>query len=294
MLWLVTIMRRASGLVQARPTVAFVVLAFAFSWGAWLPLLGAVQGWIPMEPRSGLHLVGGLGPAAAAVLVLSLTQGQMGLLRLGRQLVAWRGQRLAWAFAVLVPPLLLFVAAPASAWLGDGPRDGLSWSAFGTSTEFSSLPLGVWWIVNLVCYGFGEEVGWRGFLQPRLQRRHSVVTSAGLVSLPWAAWHLPLFGITPSYRAMPLVGLVGFAASIWIASVIFAWLLHVGHGSLLIVVVFHAWFDIVTTSPLGPPALPTMMGAAITLLGLLLLGGMLRQSHLEKLHESGEPHPAPT
>ena len=147
-------------------------------------------------------------------------------------------------------------------------------------TEFASLPLAVWWIVNLSFYGVGDEVGWRGFLQPRLERRHSVVTAAGLVSLPWAVWHLPLFGITPSYRAMPLVGFFGFAASIWVASWIFAWLLHVGRGSLLVVVVFHAWFDIVTTSPLGPAALPTMMGVAITLLGLVLLRSMLHQPPL--------------
>jgi len=59
---------------------------------------------------------------------------------------------------------------------------------------------------------------------------------------------------------MPLFGFLGFAANNWVASLIFAWLLQVGGGSLLIVVVFHAWFDIVTSSPLGPPALPMMMG----------------------------------
>jgi hypothetical protein len=82
---------------------------------------------------------------------------------------------------------------------------------------------------------------------------------------------------------MPLVGFLGFAASIWVASWIFAWLLHLGRGSLLVVVVFHAWFDIVTTSPLGPTALPTMMGVAITLLGLVLLRSMLHQPPLADL-----------
>ena len=285
----VTIVRRLGQEVQVRPVVAFVLLTFLFSWAAWLPLLAAVHGWLPMRPWSGLHLVGGLGPAAAAVVVVSLTQGLDGLRRLWSQLNAWRGRRAAWAFALLVPPALLVVAAPLSAWVSGSTPSALRWSAFGTSTEFASLPLTVWWIVNLVFYGFGEEVGWRGFLQPRLERRHSVVTAAGLVSLPWAAWHLPLFGITPSYRAMPLVGFIGFAASIWVASWIFAWLLHAGRGSLLVVVVFHAWFDIVTTSPLGPRALPSMMGAAITLLGLVLLCSMLRQPRLAGAPGDGEP-----
>ncbi len=175
---------------------------------------------------------------------------------------------------------------------GGSPVD-LDWSRFGASTEFASLPLAAWWIANLCFFGVGEEVGWRGFLQPYLEGRHAVVTAAGLVSLPWAVWHLPLFAITPSYRAMPLVGFVGFAASVWVASWIFAWLLHAGRGSLLVVVVFHAWFDIVTTSPMGSPALPTMMGAATTLLGLVLLRSLLQAPPLVNVLHAGEPS-APT
>jgi membrane protease YdiL (CAAX protease family) len=268
---------------------AFVVLAFVFSWAAWMPLLAAAQSWLQMGRWSGLHLLGGLGPAAAAVVVVGCTEGWAGLRRLGRRLVAWRGRRRAWAFALLVPPLLLVVAAPLSAWGSGSFGGGLDWSAFGTSTEFASLPLAVWWLVNLVFYGVGEELGWRGFLQPRLERRHSIVVAAGLVSLPWALWHIPLFGITPSYRAMPLVGFLGFGASIWVASVIFAWLLHLGRSSLLVVAVFHAWFDIVTTSPLGPRALPMMMGVAISVLGLVLLRSMLLQPPLENAADDGVP-----
>jgi len=257
-----------------------VVLAFLFSWCAWLPLLAAVQGWVPWGPWPGLHLLGGLGPAAAACVVIGVDEGRPGLHRLGRSVVAWRHRQGAWSFALLVPPLLLILAAPLSAWVEGSSLADLNWSSFGSSAEFASLPLALWWMANLAFYGFGEEVGWRGFLQPRLERDHSAVTAAGLVSLPWALWHLPLFGITPSYRAMPLVGFIGFAASIWVASWIFAWLLRSGRGSLLVVAVFHAWFDIVTTSPLGPKILPTMMGAAITVLGLVLLRILLHQPHV--------------
>lgn len=265
-------------MIRGHPVVAFVALTFLLSWATWLPLLAGAQGWTDVTVWPGLHLVGGLGPALAAVVTVSCTEGRTGVRRLGRQLRAWRGRARAWAFVVLVPPLLLLAAAPLSAWIeGSSPR-ALHWSAFGQSTEFGSLPLVVWWIVNLGFYGVGEEVGWRGFLQPRLEKRHSIVAAAGLVSLPWAAWHLPLFGITPSYRAMPIWGFLGFAMSIWVASWIFAWLLHAGRGSLLVVVVFHAWFDIVTTSPLGPAGLPTAMGAGVTLIGLVLLRRLLHES----------------
>jgi membrane protease YdiL (CAAX protease family) len=155
----------------------------------------------------------------------------------------------------------------------------LDWSAIGRSEEFTGLPLGAYWLANLVFFGVGEEIGWRGFLQPELEGRHPRVLAANLVAIVWAIWHLPLFGVTPSYRATPAVGLVGFAASIWVASWIFAWLLDMGRGSRLVVAVFHAWFDITTTSPLEPNMLPTAMSAGITVIGLLILRHMLVAEH---------------
>ncbi len=259
--------------VQRFPVAAFVGLAFLISWTAWLPLLAQAQGWISGSPRSELHLLGSLGPALAALVVVACVQGRSGVAQLGRRLVAWRRRGAAWAFVLLVPPTLLLVVAPLAALISG---DELDWMSFGRSTEFGWLPLVVYWLANLIFFGVGEEVGWRGFLQPHLEARRPPVLAAGLVSLPWALWHLPLFGVTPSYRAMPLIGFVGFAMSIWVASWIFAWLLHVGRGSLLVVVVFHAWFDIVTTSPLGPSVLPTAMGAAVTLVGLVVLLRLLR------------------
>ena len=40
-----------------------------------------------------------------------------------------------------------------------------------------------------------EEIGWRGFLQPALQKRFSVFLSTVIVSGIWAIWHWPLWFI---------------------------------------------------------------------------------------------------
>ncbi|MGY1774776.1 lysostaphin resistance A-like protein [Geodermatophilus sp. SYSU D00804] len=275
-----------SGWMRRRPVTAHVVSAVGLSWAVWLPLLAQTQGWIGGGPWPVLHLLGSLGPAVAAVVVTAAVTGRTGLAALGRRLVAWRGRGRAWAFAVGVPPALLLVFGSAAAWATSQSPTDLNWAAFGRSEEFAALPVGVFWVANLVFFGFGEEIGWRGFLQPQLERRYPLVTAANVVAIVWAGWHLPLFGITPSYRAMPAVGFVGFAASIWVASWIFAWLSGIGRGSLLVVAVFHSWFDIATTSPLGPDVLPTAMGAGVTLIGLLLLRRLLRAQ------EADTPRPA--
>jgi membrane protease YdiL (CAAX protease family) len=275
-------------LVRRRPVLAFVGLAFALSWSAWLPLLASVQGLVPWHASPYLHQIGALGPAVSALVVIGDMSGRGGVGTLLRRTVAWRGRSRAFAFALGTPVALLAVAIPVALAI-DGSDLPVRWSQLGHSVELSSLPVLLYWAVNLVFYGFGEELGWRGFLQPHLEGRWPVVTAASVLSLIWAAWHIPLFGITPSYRTMPVVGLVGFYFSIWVASWIFAWLLRFGRGSLLVVAVFHAWFDIVTNSPVGITALPTAMGVAITLVGLLILRVLLRA---EKEKPAAEPSPA--
>ena len=44
----------------------------------------------------------------------------------------------------------------------------------------------------------------------------------------------------------------------------------------MIVAVFHAWFDVMTNLPLGRSTLPTAIGVAITMVGLLILQVLLR------------------
>jgi membrane protease YdiL (CAAX protease family) len=261
--------------VRRRPVLTYCCLAFGLSWAAWIPLLASVQGWVPWHAGAYLHPIGALGPALSAGIVFGALSGRDGVVGLLRRAVAWRHRAPAFAFALGTPVALLVIAIPVARWM-QGSGDRVMWSQFGHSAEFAGLPVVVYWAVNLVFYGFGEELGWRGFLQPQFERRWPIVTAANVLSLIWAAWHLPLFGITPSYRAMPLIGFVGFYFSIWVASWIFAWLLRFGRGSLLVVAVFHAWFDVVTNSPLGLSALPTAMGVAITLVGLLILRVLLR------------------
>jgi CAAX protease family protein len=77
------------------------VLAYTISWICWLPLLADRQGWASLAASSYLHLVGGLGPAVAALVVTAAVAGRSGLVDTARRTVAWRG-RLRWiALAVL-------------------------------------------------------------------------------------------------------------------------------------------------------------------------------------------------
>jgi membrane protease YdiL (CAAX protease family) len=260
------------------PVIAFTVVAYTISWICWLPLLADRQDWVSWSASSYLHLLGGLGPAVAGLLLTAVVAGRSGLTDILRRKIAWRGRRVWLALAIL-GPLAVFAAAVVGARLVEGAWPDLS--RFGASTEYPALPLLVFWVVNLLFYGFGEEIGWRGFAQPTLQRSHSAVTAAIIVSVIWAAWHLPLFGITATYRAMPAAGFVGFFFSMLTASFLLTWLSLRAGGSILVVAAFHAAFDIATTTPTTTDVLPMLMGALITLVGLAVLPSLARAARTD-------------
>lgn len=65
-------------MLRDRPVASFFVLAYAFSWIAWAPLVLQRSGLIaPVPPY--LHLVGGLGPLVAATCMILANGGAKGL-----------------------------------------------------------------------------------------------------------------------------------------------------------------------------------------------------------------------
>jgi membrane protease YdiL (CAAX protease family) len=247
--------------IRARPLTWFFVVAYAMSWLAWLALVLAALGVVGGSPSPYLHLVGGLGPLCAAVLVTYFS-GDRAALRLLRDRSLTLGGSARWlAAAVLLPAALFAVSLVALALL---PPTSMNWDNFGRSTEFPSLPRPIFWLANVVFYGFGEEVGWRGFALPRIQARHSALSSALLVGLAWAGWHLPLFAFSEGLSRLGIGGTAGWLMSILTGSVLMGWFFNSSRGSVLAVAIFHGVLDIFMTSAVAPQV-ATAMGAILTI-----------------------------
>jgi membrane protease YdiL (CAAX protease family) len=69
---------------------------------------------------------------------------------------------------------------------------------------FAHFALG---IVTGMAAGFFEEIGWTGFLVPRLRARKSLLRTGIVVGLLWGAWHLLViwWGSTNSIGNVPTV-----------------------------------------------------------------------------------------
>lgn len=250
------------------PVAAFTLVAYGVSWALWLPLLASRQGWIQPSASPYLHLCGSLGPLAAAVAVTAAAHGRRGLRDLWRRAVAWRG-RAGWLALAVLGPVALFLAAVVAARLLEGAWPDLG--RFGAGEEYPTLPLALYWLANLLCYGYGEEVGWRGFAQPHLQARRSPLRAAALVSLIWAGWHLPLFGITAGYRQLRPGEILGWYLALLVGAFLLAWLYQRSRCSILVVAVFHAVLDITINSPTSSTLIPTLMSVALLLVGVAVI-----------------------
>ena len=226
----------SSSVVARHPLVFFFVLAFVFTWGYfWLVLA-------PLKLPRTVYVLGGFGPAAGAFIVLALSSGIPGVVTLLRSIVHWR-VGLQWYLLLLVGlpvlNLLAFLVIPGN--LAD---------FYAPDSQFLMLYLKeIVFSITLGVAPLWEEVGWRGFALPRLQRLYGPVVGTVILGLLWGVWHLPFF-FGPFSAARPdasfiskSVALVGFTIGLTGLSIIMTWILNHCGGSTLIAILAHAAFD---------------------------------------------------
>ncbi len=214
--------RRATmlGPVRRHPIVTFFVLAYALAWGA-----------IPWNS------FGAFSPLIAALIVVSLTEGRAGLRRLGARLLRWRVAWWWYAVAIAVPLAMQLSSVGANVVAGAGAP---SWTQF--SSWYSVLAVFGLSMVNPTGGPLGEEPGWRGFAQSRLQSGRSPLVATAILGLVAATWHLPLV-FMPAFDLGPVDWTTTVAVTFW-----YAWLYNRTGGSVLLTLVAHSAESVFNTS----------------------------------------------
>ena len=205
--------------VSRHEVALYLVLAYGISWSIW-PLVFLNPESSPLVP---------FGPGLAAVLVALIAGGRLELIGLLRQLGRWHVNA-RWYGVALGVPLAISAAAFGAAMIAgaQAPR----WESSDVLQVVATL------LVTLVIVGLFEELGWRGFLLPRLQRDRDALVAALMVGLVWLPWHLPELVSDPGERP-----LAQFVIYILALSVLLAWLYNSTQASLPIVIIFHAAFN---------------------------------------------------
>jgi len=184
---------------------------------------------LPLSIAIFLIVIGGWGPGLAALSVTAWESGRAGVHELLGQFRRWNIHPAWYVIALLGPAALGFIALVVTAVLG-GATPGYWFSA--PSLRLLGLTIGPW----------GEELGWRGYAQPKLQERIGAFWASIVVGTIWSIWHYwPV--LTPAGGHLSEFLSADFGT--WLAyelanSVMMAWLYNSTRGSLPIAWAAHA------------------------------------------------------
>jgi len=211
--------------VRRRELVIFFVLSYLIAWST-----------VPF----GSFLA--FSPLVSAIVVVLIAEGLPGLARLGRRVIRWRVKWI-WYVAAIGVPLLVYAVATGLNLAAGAPAPSLDqfdpW--YGVILVFA---LG---IVNPTEGPLGEEPGWRGFAQPRLQSKWSPLASTALLGALITGWHLPLV-FMPQFDLSPPDIATTVVVTFW-----YAWLFNRTGGSVLLTLIAHSTEGTVNVQGLWPP-----------------------------------------
>ena len=272
-------------MLERKPLTWFLVIAFAISWPMFLtPLL------LPdLEPATrqlatqGLWALAMWGPGIAAlVATLAVAKQPLKSLRLNTL-----GPKRYYLWAWLLPPALVILSGLLTILFRTGQLD----------TEFAfmqqmmeqtgtQLPVSTGMLVLIqvaqalllgplinVVFAMGEELGWRGFLLPRLLPlgQWKALLISGVI---WGVWHAPAIAQGHNYPDHPILGILLMTVFCILLGVIIGWMYlnthspwvaALAHGSI------NAWAGLPFL--FLKPGFDTALGGTLTsVLGWLVMG----------------------
>jgi membrane protease YdiL (CAAX protease family) len=224
-------MNRTTAFLKRYSLVIGIVLMFALTW----PIDLANWGIVPIQFPFIVYLFLGWGFIFASVIMTGLTLGKDGVVALLKRYVQWRVGWKWYLAAFLLKPSLIVLAVYINAALVGVPPDFSTVMAHKIFGRAAYLPLFIlpFFLVDLISNG--EEIGWRGYVLPRLQAKYSALTSTLILGVIWGFWHLPRY-----LSHWNTVSFAWFLVHALAYAVILTWLYNNTKGSLLLVAISHA------------------------------------------------------
>lgn len=185
--------------------VTFLTLTFGLSTFFYVKIITAGEGIEPwLVPLM-------LCPALSAILTkLIFDRNLKGL--------GWRPGPAKWLGLAYLLPILYGAVVYGIVWLvglGGFTTDvvsetistglGMAGASRGQLVAVYMLFLATFVFLKALPGAFGEELAWRGFLFPELQRMTSFTTASLIGGVVWALWHLPLILFSDYHSTAPIV-----------------------------------------------------------------------------------------
>jgi uncharacterized protein len=222
-------------LIQSNPIASFIGFTLLYSWTLWLLMILSNKGLLPFKFPT--NFLGSFGPAVGALLVTGIIHGKTGLKNILKSLINWKTSAWTYIFSIF------FIIAVYSLTIC------VSYIIDPSMIKLQKLP----GIAEIIIYFFliailggplGEEIGWRGFLQPELLKRFNPTLTSLFIALIWLIWHIPLFWLEGAVQEGGSI--IYFALSVFAMAFLFTLLYIKSNGSLLLAVLFHTMINYIS------------------------------------------------
>jgi membrane protease YdiL (CAAX protease family) len=239
-------------MINWKHIITYLVIAFVLSWACFLAPLAFKDNPAMYQQMAAIFWVIGMwGPAVAAmVTTVIIAKEPFSALRLNTI-----GPKRYYAAAWFIPPLLAGVTVLVTALIGTGQYDP-NFTTMKQMTEQAAqagqaIPVATLIVIQLVqglllgpvinlFATMGEEIGWRGFLLPRLMPLGTwkALILSGII---WGLWHAPVIIQGYNYPQHPYLGVLLMTVFCVLIAIIFGWLYlrtgspwvaGIAHGSL--------------------------------------------------------------
>lgn len=193
-------MGRLKKIIKDYPIATYYFLTFLISWGGLIIVIGGLNQFTPNQkadaPFLNVYLITVAGPCIAGIILTGLCEGIKGYHEFLSRLFKWRVKAKWYLVALLIAPITVFTALCALSPFSPvfqaaifSSVDNPVASAFGISGGkiFEFLPF----VFTLgLINGFIEELGWTGFVTPRLNLKSHLVITGLSIGFMWGLWHL--------------------------------------------------------------------------------------------------------
>lgn len=171
-----------------RNIIIFAILVNGFAW------LGPVLGGNPTTPGPGF-LIWGIAPIVSVLVMKFLLRDKISL---GFK-PAFKGNGRWYALSAVAFPVTIAIVLAFGQLLGASTISNFTLPAFVTAM----IPLAVTFFI----FAFIEEVGWRGYLAPKVYNLNDGLLGHVLVGVIWASWHFPYLHELLAHTSEGLVAL---------------------------------------------------------------------------------------
>jgi membrane protease YdiL (CAAX protease family) len=172
--------------------ILFCLLAYLISWGSKFFISAHDAGWIGDEiPIGVFQLLSQFGPSLAGVIMIAAIERRKGIIIMLKNLSCFKIRYKWYLFALFFELILFLIIVLASSSYGVLTLNASVHFWFNSLKNFL---LNTFYLTLLT--GLGEEIGWRGFLLPRLQSRLPVLICSIIAALIASFWHLRTADLT--------------------------------------------------------------------------------------------------